>query len=980
MSTPQKSAIGRVVRAFIGTALTVFLYGSTDQAPVAAQDQIPQEEPGQVFADPGDSAGERYIVKYKDLDQARNAVRGRRGRVVLELPGRRMLAARLTEDAREALAADASVEYIELDAKRYPMQGPPWQNLSVGGEISPYGIQMVQADQVSSAAAGNRMVCIIDSGFYRAHDDHQYGNVTASPDIGTGDPFVDRSSHGSHVAGTVAAIGGNGVGVRGVFPDQNLRIHIVKVFGDDGVYAYSSTLVAALTQCRNAGANVVSMSLGGPTPSAAELTAFNDAFAAGVLSVAAAGNGGNTAFSYPASYPSVMSVAGVDSNEAHYTSSQQNSEVDIAAPAVAVLSSTSSVNEGTLVVGGTTYRGSPLTESQSSGGTAGVLVVGGLCGAPDPAWAGRVVLCERGGGFSFVQKAQAVQDSTGVAVVIYNNVGGHFTGTLGAGNTITIPGITVSRETGLEAIAFAGEDALVTSLNAAGPAMTGYSFFNGTSMATPHVSAVAALVWSHNPLWTNVQIRGALEATARDIGTAGRDNFFGWGIVQAKAALDFLCPDGCEPDPIDPGPVSMCFADSSEGDFDVSGEGVNVRIAPGNVRLNSTGDPALDQQDVTASTGGFGTTATGWFAQTFTAGVTGQLVRVDLNLFCSGCSGAPPNFVVSIRATANDLPTGPDLATAVIPGFTSGASSWKTFTFATPPAITAGTQYAIVGRPQANPVGTYAYIAAPAATPNTYAGGRRATSTNSGGTWVAAAAGRDINFKTYATGPLPYTFTPTGQMVGSIRDAHPATGFTPRWGTLDWSATTPPGTSIRFQVAAADTAAGPFDFVGPDGTNATFYTSSGGSLSQFDGSRHLRYLAYFETSDPSVTPVLHEVTTCMSTFDAVAPTITGASADQSELWPPNHKMQDINLSYQVADNFDEDPVVTISVTSNEAVDEPGSGNTSPDWEIVSDTMVRLRAERAGTGTGRIYTITITATDATGNTASTSVTVGVPHNK
>ncbi|MCA9553889.1 MAG: S8 family serine peptidase [Myxococcales bacterium] len=63
-------------------------------------------------------------------------------------------------------------------------------------------------------------------------------------------------------------------------------------------------------------------------------------------------------------------------------------------------------------------------------------------------------------------------------------------------------------------------------------------------MATPHVSGVAALVWSHDPTWTNQQIRDALAATAIDLGTAGRDNAYGFGLIQAKAALDYLNASG----------------------------------------------------------------------------------------------------------------------------------------------------------------------------------------------------------------------------------------------------------------------------------------------------------------------------------------------------------------------------------------------------------------------------------------------------
>jgi subtilisin family serine protease len=957
-------------------------FGASPETVLAAQDAGAQDET-QVFTDPGDSAGERYIVKFRDAgNSVRSSVRGRGGRIVVDMPSRRLIAARLSEQARRALEADPQVEYVEVDQKRYPLAGPPWGNVAAGDEIIPYGIQMVQADQLSDAAAGTRMVCIIDSGYFRAHDDLQYDNVTASPDIGTGDPFVDRSSHGTHVAGTIAAIGANGTGVRGVTQSQRLRLHIVKVFGDDGVYAYSSTLIHALTQCRNAGANVVSMSLGSAGQSVAERNAFDEAFAAGVLSIAAAGNGASTAYHFPASYPSVISVGGVDANEAHYTSSQRNDQVDVAAPAVAVLSTVSFVSDASLTVGGEKYRGSPLSFSQSSGGTAGPLALGGLCDAPNAAWAGKVVLCERGS-VSFLVKVQSVEAAGGVAAAIYNNAPGHFTGTLGEGNGTTIPAISVSREDGLAIAGSAGEDALVVSISGDAASMGGYAFFNGTSMATPHVSAVAALLWSYNPSWTNAQIRDAIEATARDIGVPGRDDLFGHGIVQAKAALDYLCPSGCPPEQPFPAPTSQCFVDTSEGDFDTGiTEGLNPRISPGDLKLKSTGDVEIDQQDVTASNSGFGFNNTVWFGQTFTAGATGQLVRVDLRLFCSGCGAVttPPDVIVSIRDTAADLPTGADLAQATIPGFTSGAGNWYSANFATPVPITAGTQYAIVVRSaSAISSGVYAYIAAPAATPDTYPAGRRVTSGNSGATWGAPTAGRDINFKTYATGTPPFVFDASGLFGAAIIDSVPGFGFGTQWNTLSWNAATPAGTALGFQVAGSHSAGGPFDFVGPDGTSATFFTTSGVPLSQFDGFRYLRYRTAFATSDPSASPMLHDVTTCVGTQDVTAPVITGEAVDKPVLWSPNHKMIDILVSYSVTDNSGS-AAVTLSVSSNEAVDENGSGNTSPDWEILDNQRVRLRAERSGTGTGRVYTIVITATDEAGNSSSKQVHVTVPHNR
>jgi subtilisin family serine protease len=64
-------------------------------------------------------------------------------------------------------------------------------------------------------------------------------------------------------------------------------------------------------------------------------------------------------------------------------------------------------------------------------------------------------------------------------------------------------------------------------------------------MATPHVSAVAALVWSYFPSCTGEQIRQSLNKSAKDLGTAGRDVKFGYGLVQAKAAYDRIVSVGC---------------------------------------------------------------------------------------------------------------------------------------------------------------------------------------------------------------------------------------------------------------------------------------------------------------------------------------------------------------------------------------------------------------------------------------------------
>ncbi|TQV81443.1 S8 family serine peptidase [Aliikangiella coralliicola] len=330
--------------------------------------------------------------------------------VIRSLDSVNAMAVMLDADQKTALSRNPNVEYVEIDPKRYLM-----------AETTPYGITMVQAPQVSDSKTSNRKVCIMDTGYTLNHPDLPSSGITGDDGHGsndTGNWYQDGHGHGTHVAGTIAALGGNGQGVVGVNPSGNLGLHIVKVFDDSGSWAYGSDLVAAINQCTAAGANVISMSLGGSNSSNAERSAFNSANSRGVLSIAAAGNAGNSSLSYPASYDSVVSVAAVDSAGNKASFSQYNSQVEISGPGVNTNST-------------------------------------------------------------------------------WNN--------------------------------------------------NGYKSISGTSMATPHVSGVAALVWSHYPSCSNQQVRDAMNQTAEDKGSPGRDTSYGYGIVKAKAALDRLasvCGDG----------------------------------------------------------------------------------------------------------------------------------------------------------------------------------------------------------------------------------------------------------------------------------------------------------------------------------------------------------------------------------------------------------------------------------------------------
>ena len=109
-----------------------------------------------------------------------------------------------------------------------------------------------------------------------------------------------------------------------------------------------------------------------------------------------------------------------------------------------------------------------------------------------------------------------------------------------------------------------------------------------------------------------------------------------------------------------------------------------------------------------------------------------------------------------------------------------------------------------------------------------------------------------------------------------------------------------------------------------------------------------------------------------------APVIANVAVSKAELWPANHKMVDVVVSYLLTDSC---PVTrSLSVSSNEPLNGTGDGDATPDWEVLDANRIRLRAERAGTGSGREYTITITATDAGSATSTATTIVRVPRNR
>src|SRR5205085_552009 len=148
------------------------------------------------------------------------------------------------------------------------------------------------------------------------------------------------------------------------------------------------------------------------------------------------------------------------------------------------------------------------------------------------------------------------------------------------------------------------------------------------------------------------------------------------------------------------------------------------------------------------------------------------------------------------------------------------------------------------------------------------------------------SGGRDLGFTTY----VQSGYVSSGTLVSSLKDSNPATGLTPTWGTLSWTATTPASTAVTFQAAASNNQYGPFTFVGPDGTSGTTF-SNGASLAQFNGMRYLEYRATLTTSNPAVTPTLSDVTIGYGDMG------TGADLSIANVDSPDPVMADGNLKY-----------------------------------------------------------------------------------
>lgn len=529
---------------------------------------------------------ESFLIRYRRTvsaasaaQSASDAVTGVGGKLKARWAHLGAVAARLSPAEKALLARNPEVLSIEKDRPVHALGRQALVQSGTVGEYT-YGLKMVQAptvwdsnnDGVLDAAAPNGSgikVCVIDSGWDDRQPELKAAYAGGKDFVDDDDEPLDKDKatgkwgggHGTHTAATIVAQlssagtvspGDEPNGVVGVAPGVELLVARVLNAKGNGSTA---DIISALEWCQQQGAKIASLSLGAPDPSDTEKAAFEAAVAAGMLPIAASGNsaiGDMTSdkalgIAYPAAYPGVLAVGAVDSNSEHASFSQIGDELSLVGPGVDVLSAMilGSESYSEVAVDGHTFESHSLAFAPV-GDYSGKLLTCGIgdsahaCGA-EATCSGFVAYVDRGGtdadgnGLTFAKKVDFMRRAGAKAVIIGNNdpkdgIGNFTLGTDGTWlPTAAVANVDVDVVKGLQ-----GKDANVKLVG------VDYARLSGTSMATPHVSGVAALVWSARPSLSAADVRKLLEDSAKDLGPTGTDISYGHGLVQAKAALDLL--------------------------------------------------------------------------------------------------------------------------------------------------------------------------------------------------------------------------------------------------------------------------------------------------------------------------------------------------------------------------------------------------------------------------------------------------------
>ena len=477
-------------------------------------------------------------------------------------------AADLTDEEALQLRRAVGVRWVQKVVPRQladavpPFAAAPEQSPYDEAQLLPWGIDLVNAPRVWPVTRGRGAVNVVifDTGIDATHPDVG-PNVAGGYNVLTKtDDFFDDNGHGTHVAGTIAALD-NGIGVVGIAPE--VRLWVVKVLDKSG-NGTDENVVAGVDKLlewkRTLGGQwIVSLSIGAIDPSDAEREAFARLADNDILAVAAAGNRGLPGLEYPAGYPTVFAVGAIDTDQSLAGFSSYGPGIGVVAPGVKVLSA---APRGTVTTAGAridgqqtwytgfSFIGSPRTEIHGSYVACGL----GYEGQFPSEVRGKIALIARGE-ITFAEKVRNAVDAGAIGAMIYNyddsepaiqgtlyrpDCSDPDKGCVPWADDVAFPWpptVGISHSGGLALLAQKGASVTI------GTWVVDYRNLSGTSMATPHVSGVAALLWSLRPQAHASDIRAAITGSAHDLGPAGYDLQYGFGLVDAIAAARLLAPE-----------------------------------------------------------------------------------------------------------------------------------------------------------------------------------------------------------------------------------------------------------------------------------------------------------------------------------------------------------------------------------------------------------------------------------------------------
>ncbi|HXH39067.1 MAG TPA: S8 family serine peptidase [Thermoanaerobaculia bacterium] len=473
----------------------------------------------------------------------------------------------LTDEEAAAMQKSAGVRSVSRtiavhavdDVQPSHMRPRPAGGPLAAMQVVPPNIDVVHAREVwPLTRGGNVNVVVFDTGVDFAHADLT-ANIAGGYNIFTKTADInDDNFHGTHVSGIIGAIDNN-LGVVGVAPGAH--IYMVKVLDKNGTGTDEGVVDAAdwvIAMKHARGGNwIISMSLGSIGASDPEAAAFQRLTDEGVLSIAAAGNDGWNQLLYPAALPDVVSVGAVDNDKVIAEFSNSSPTLNLVAPGVSILSTlpTGSVRRAATTLADNTdvpsvpVTGAPLSEVTGQW----VFCNYGAPGDFPPETNGRIAVMMRGMSLPFSDKVRNARAAGAIGAVLINDnaVTTDANWTLikyvcdNAGCKDDPADLSYSWPV---VVAMSGSDGAKLIAGAKGQTLTisawldDYGIHSGTSMATPHVTGVAALVWSLAPSATAKQVANALRASATDVGPPGIDNTYGFGCVDALAAAKWLAP------------------------------------------------------------------------------------------------------------------------------------------------------------------------------------------------------------------------------------------------------------------------------------------------------------------------------------------------------------------------------------------------------------------------------------------------------